>query len=101
MNEEKLEQLLKGIYSRDIAPSEKLIRQTKDRLLKNRFAARIVALVVSFNLAVFLAFISFIISVPYSIMYKVILYMTVTCVYNLLALAAYLYKDNLSEFFQK
>jgi hypothetical protein len=100
MNDEKFEQLLKEIYTQDITPSENLIQKTKHRLSENRYAQYLIALVVSLNLAAFLAFIGFIIAAPYGMIYKTMLYMAFSSVYNLLALAAYLNSDRINEFFQ-
>lgn len=100
MNEDKFEQLLKEIYSQDITPSKRLVQKTKGRLSENRYTQYLIALVISLNLAAFLAFIGFIIAVPYGLIYKAMLYMAISSAYNLLALAAYLNSDRIYEFFQ-
>lgn len=101
MNEERFEQLLEEVYSGDIAPSEKLVLKTKQSAKRSRLTEYMVALVVTVNLLIFLAFIGYLVLAPYGVIIKVLIYMGATSVYNSLALAGYLRKEQLIEFFER
>jgi hypothetical protein len=63
-------------------------------------AERLTALVITFNLVIFLAFAGLLTEASIGLIYKIFVWMAVSCIYNALALAAYIYRDQVNEFFQ-
>jgi len=100
MDEQKIDQLLYEIYSQDILPSKGLFEKTKYRIQNNNSEKYLLGLVVCVNLFVSGVFFYLMFFASISIIIKLFMYCSVSCLTNILIAGIYVKKEQVKFYFE-
>lgn len=99
MNNKDYEQLLCEMLNEEIAPSEKLIIETKELLYGKNDYEKWIGLAVFVNALLFLGFIFYIMFIPHTLVTRVLLYSAITTATNAMIILIYEFREKIEETF--
>lgn len=99
MNDNDYDKLLTEIFNEKIVPSEKLIIQTKEKLVEENAYEKWIGLAVFVNALLFLGLVFYIIFMPQPLTIRILLYSAVTTGTNVVIMLIYIFRERIEEVF--